>query len=522
LSSRSSKRPDRRQLSEAAQRWREALRARYPLAAGAEARAALLQELDQPYILDEETALVLYAAQPGLSSEFILRHLPRGRRADDARLPWTRLMGHALGRSDEALYYALYRMQATAQEWARDTMELARRLSDAQALCAELERCHPQRWRADIGPHLVALASERGQHMLPYLERHAAEVWSPSRRSAFEEMAALAQRRGWWELWATLIRSCAPAGQYDREVMALLQEPDADEATLRQRLLVLAGVWSPLGGARRRSRLKPLREDTLLALYRRFPHLARGPFRAQLDPSPTRPLSRLIALALEQADEELIDHLASRLAAHRARSGAERLLESARRISVHLSSRAHDEDELDLRAAGILRRVPVVPGGIHSASQRNPLARLLLERAAHACAANPEVASTFLKADVLHLRMIAVRAITAALESAGSLRASGEGKAAFVVPTDRLLEALAPPLPAALRRHALRALGKAQLAPDARARIATWARQLLAHSPEPPDPDVLALLALQLARVPGLRLEGEAPVIYRAPLVSRT
>jgi hypothetical protein len=289
-------RPDRRHFSEEAQRWRLALTARYGAGTTPEQRAAVLQELDLPYILDEDTALALYAVQPALASEFILRHLPRGRRAEDAQLPWTRLMGQALGRSDAALHFALYRMQAAPPEWARDTFELARRLSDAESLCAELERRHPQRWRADIGPHLVALASERGAHMLVYLERHAAEVWSPSRRSGYEDMAALAQRRGWWELWATLIRSCAPSGQYDREVMALLQDADADDAAVRQRLLVLAGVWSPLGGARRPARLKPLREDTLLALYRRFPHLARGPFRAQLDPSPTRPLSRLVAL----------------------------------------------------------------------------------------------------------------------------------------------------------------------------------------------------------------------------------
>jgi hypothetical protein len=107
LTQRPRNRPDRRQLSEAAQRWREALAARYPSARSPEERAALLQELDQPYILDEDVALALYAVQPTLSSDFILRHLPRGRRADDARLPWTRLMGQALGRNDEALLFAL-------------------------------------------------------------------------------------------------------------------------------------------------------------------------------------------------------------------------------------------------------------------------------------------------------------------------------------------------------------------------------------------------------------------------------
>jgi hypothetical protein len=515
LTQRPRNRPDRRQLSEAAQRWREALAARYPSARSPEERAALLQELDQPYILDEDVALALYAVQPTLSSDFILRHLPRGRRADDARLPWTRLMGQALGRNDEALHFALYRMQATPEEWARDTLELARRLSDAQALCAELERRHPQRWRTDLGPHLVTLARERGQHMLPYLERHAAEVWSPSRRSGYEEMATLAQRRGWWELWATLIRSCAPSGQYDREVMALLQEPDADEAALRQRLLVLAGVWSPLGGARRPARLKPLREDTLLALYRRFPHLARGPFRVQLDPSPTRPLARLIALALEQKDEELVDHLASRLAAHRARSGAERLLESARRIAMHLSGTSGSNEALDRRAAQIVRRVPVLRGGIQVASMRNALARLLLERAARACAADAHVASAFLAAEEEHVRMIAVRALTASLEAAASINPPPHGDATHALLAATLLDALGQPLPSAVRRRAVRALGRVEWSLAERERIAAWARQAIAAAHGAPDADLLALLALQLARLPALRLPGEIPSVLR-------
>jgi hypothetical protein len=511
LAPRARTRPDRRQQSAAAQRWREALAARYPAAPTSEARSAVLAELDQPHLLDEDTALALYAVQPLLSSPFILRHLPRGRRADDARLPWARLMGQALARNDAVLHFALYRMQAGPEEWARDTWELARRMPDAAALCDELERRHPQRWRADIGPHLVALARERGQHMLPYLERHAADVWSPRRRSGHEEMAALAQKRGWWELWATLIRNCAPAGQYDREVMALLQDA-IDEPSVRQRLLVLAGVWTPLGEARRAARVKPLREDTLLALYQRFPHLLRGPFRAQLDPAPVRPLGRLVALALEQRDEELIDHLASRLAAHRARSGAERLLESARRVALHLGA-AGDEAQLDRRAASILRKVPAIPGGIHAASSRNALTRLLVERAAHACTTQPGLAADFLSAGELHVRVVAVRALTASLEAAASLQRGQQAPPATPVAAN-LLDALSRPLPAGVRHRAVKALARVELDAPVRERVAAWARAALQRQAAP-DADLVALLGMQLARLPGLRAEGEHATVLR-------
>ena len=51
------------------------------------------------------------------------------------------------------------------------------------------------------------------------------------------------------------------------------------EPNVLHRLLLLAGVGAaPSIRARRH---KPLREDTILALYERFPHLVRGPFRNQ-------------------------------------------------------------------------------------------------------------------------------------------------------------------------------------------------------------------------------------------------
>ena len=127
----------------------------------ADERGVVLAELDLPYILDEEAALELYHADPQLTSTFIQRHLPRGRRADDSDAPWQRLLGQAQTHGDEPLYFALYRAQATAEQWARDTDQLALRVDQPDLLCSELERRHPNRWRPDVGPQLAKLAQQR-------------------------------------------------------------------------------------------------------------------------------------------------------------------------------------------------------------------------------------------------------------------------------------------------------------------------------------------------------------------------
>ncbi|HEU5283906.1 MAG TPA: hypothetical protein VFU53_08835 [Burkholderiales bacterium] len=500
------RRPNRRRNREDAARWAAELAARYAAASTPEARAAVLGALDLPYTLDEDTALALYGIQPALSSEFIQRHLPRGRRADDARLPWNRLMGQALGRADDALHFALYRMQAPPEEWARDTAELARRVSDAQALCDELERRHPQRWRPDIGPRLHALALERGQHMLPYLERHAAEVWSPRRRSGYEEMLELAQRRGWWVLWATLLVACAPPAQYDREVMTVVRDTRSDEAEIRQRLLVLAGVWAPLHAGRapqRKPAARVLKEDTLLALYERFAHLLRGPFRAQLDPAANRPLSRLIDVVLERRDAELVDHFAARLGARLERSGAERMMQAAARLAEHLEAGAQSEAELGRRAALIVQRLPRLPRSLRQLLQRNPLARLLFERAGRECLHSRAVAGSLLQAAEPHVRAFAISALTADTPAAHEVLRQH---------LDAVLGALERPLPAPVRRRAIRALAGLPRDLVEAQRTVAWARGAL----EPKlDPELLALVGRQIAQHPSLRGSAEAPVVHR-------
>jgi len=502
-SSRSSKdrQEERRRTQEDARRWAADLVTRFCAATTVEQRSGVLLELDFPYILDEEAALELYRADPPLASEFIQRHLPRGRRADDAGASWQRMLGQAQAHGDEPLYFSLYRAQATPEQWARDIGQLALRVDDPELLCAELERRHPNRWRPDVGPELAKLGQERGAHVLPYILQHTGEVWSTERRSGYEDIAALALRQGWIGLWAALIGACATPAEYDREVFNLVQDNSMAEAELRQRLVSLSGAGSGAPGGRR----KPLRDASLLALYDRFPDLARGSFQVQLEPSAGRPRSALINKAIERRDDALIDTVAARLVVRSERSGAERLLAVAAVTAGYLETAAPDTIDLGRRAAAILKRLP--PRSIRNPRElvrRNPLARLLLERAQGACLTTPDVASTLLRAEDDHVCAIAVRALS-----------TDDPRAIALARQSRplLLRSLERRLPSTARREALRALDKLTDGPAEAAQLVAWARTLLARGDV--SPGLLALVARQVSANPALIGRGENPVVYR-------
>jgi len=494
---------DRRQLDEEALPWRHEVVARFSGAATPEERAAILMELDLPRTLDEDAALALYEAQPQQSSAFIQRHLPRGRRADDPVLPWHRLMQQAQVRQDNALYFALYRAQSTPEQWVRDTTELV--ASGSQTLSEDLDRRHPNRWRPDIGPHLAQLALQRGNDLVPYLVRRAQDIWSARRREGYQALLELSQREGWPDLSAALLRCCGSAAEYDRAVAALVADRDTDEAQLRQRLLFLSGAGPEAVAPGRHI---ALRETTLVALYERFPHLARGPFRRQLEPSPSRPLSGLLELALAHRDEELIDHLCARLAVRAERSGAERLLQMAASAASHLEKACPDPAMLDRRACAILVRVPArAIRNQRDLMRRNPLARMLFAHAGEACLAVPGTAGELLEADEIHVRAIAVREITS--DDPRALPLARQNR-------DRLLAALDGRLPRVVARQALRMLERLADEPDAVQHILTWTRAALARPKAScPTGELTALLARQLKLHPALREPREVPIVYR-------
>lgn len=505
MSERTNGRPDRRHGEESARRWATELLARFRAAEGPAQREQVLGELDSPLLLDEDSALELYRMQPDLASGFIRRHAPRGRRAEDARLPWQRLMREALGQGDNDLHFALYRAQVPPEQWARDTLELARRVAHPERLCEELDLRHPQRWRVDIGPHLHALAQLRGEHMLAYLEAHATEVWSARRRAGRGEMAELARRRGWWELWARLTVLCTSAAEYDAEVMAVIQDHASPEAQVRQQLLQLAGAPASTEAASGSD--KPLKDATLLALYQRFPHYVRGPFRGRLAPSIKQPRTALLKRAVEQQDDELIDLLASHLVAYQPRSGDTALIGAAQLAADYYAGLVLDDVSQAGRAVRILKRVPV--GSIQSLRQierTNPLARALFARVRSVSRTSVETVAELLSAPDGQILSLGLDALAHA----------GARSALFVEANlDLLLDLLVRPVERPAGRRVLKALRAVDTQQSAQ-RVLQRLRERLADPGSGELREAFAALAGDLLqRFPQLRTQGEQPVVYR-------
>jgi hypothetical protein len=209
--------------------------------------------------------------------------------------------------------------------------------------------------------------------------------------------------------------------------------------------------------------------------------------------------------AIERRDDELIDAVAARLAVRSERSGAERLLGVAAITARYLEASGTDAVGLGRRAAAILKRVP--RRSIRNRREllrRNPLARLLFERAADACVTLPGVAAELLDAEDDQVCAVAVRALSADDPRAIALARRHR---------ELLLGALERRLPSPVRRAALRGLDRVAEGPAEAAQLLAWARTLLARGD--PSSALVTLVARQLSANPALAQSGEKPVVYR-------
>jgi hypothetical protein len=132
---------------------------------------------------------------------------------------------------------------------------------------------------------------------------------------------------------------------------------------------------------------------------------------------------------------------------------------------------------------------------------------MLFAHASEACLALPRTAAELLEADEIHVRAIAVQAITSNDPRALALARQNR---------DRLLAALDERLPRTVARQALRMLDGLADGPDAVQRIVTWTRTALARTNRSyPTGELTALLARQLKLNPTLRTSHEIPIVYR-------
>lgn len=473
------------------------------------ARRRELARHDLHYWLEEDTAVSLYQRAPALVTPFILKHLPRSYSlfSGEKRVWWKELAGQAQRRGDDDLYFSLYRRQASLEQWRRDALELCRSEKDQGALLRELRRRHPDVWDKDLGTGFAELLAARGEELFPYVLPEIDKVLRGFFNPGFAKLIALAEQRGWLELWGALMRACATPAEFEKAVLSNLDRPAAEG---RQRLLLLTGVGLELNlPGLGLARVLPFSDKVASAVYGKYPELLRGPMRIHLVPNTDNGYDQLVGQLIGQGDEDLLDFLASRFATagygvHRKT----RFLATVERLADHYEALQRDPQRFARRAAAVLGFAPAFAvWGYDDLIRKNRLARLLYERSASFYLRDAQALGDLLEAPEIHAQALAYRALGQPEEEA---RRQALGN------LELLLGALLRPLHRRTRLLAFAALENAAHEPEAAARILSRARDALGlpDSHYPKD-HLVGMIGRILHRHPHLRGEREVPRIYR-------
>lgn len=487
------------------------LAARFAAAPGRAARELVLRKFDLWFELTEPAARALYGVDRVCGGPYILRHLPWAWR-EDGRPFWEGLLADAERAGDEGFRWDLYRRQVPRSRWESDLAAVCERVSAPDALVRELERRHPGGFNRSLGGGLLLCLEKRGLDALPYVRRHLRDVRSGLFTDGdYGRLLAFARSRAWWELWAGVIRACAPPKQFNQEIQALVADRSLARPDKVLRLRALAGVsrefnFVGMGFAA----VSQLTEETALVLLDEFPELLREPFRAHLQIGPwSGSYAKLITRLIERGEDDLLDHVAARLATRGSGwiSKTNTLLD-AERLSEHYAALKADPAVFSRRAASVLGRIPAY--SIYSYGRlicENRLARLLFERSARDYLADPEALRDLVEASEIHVMALGYRALGLDDERARAL-------APAHLPL--LLGTLLRPLHRATRLEAFRALANAASAtPEGAARILAKAREALDLPDENyPKEALLGLIASILDRWPALRGPAEEPLVY--------
>jgi hypothetical protein len=487
------------------------LQARFRAAATPAQRQTVLRKFDLWFQLDEENACSLYERDARAASAYILRRLPGSWLGGDKRKLWGRLIALAEARQDDDFRWGLYRKQVPLVDWAKESLGLCGSIREGGELCRELEKHHPEGMSANLAEGFFELVQHRGRDVFPYVIRHLNQVWrSWFARGSYGKMADYAREKGWWDLWSALIRTCSSSKEFNKQVLELAENRVLPEESVVERLLALAGAsrewnWPGLGIAT----VHQLSESVALALYTRFPDLLRGSYKLHVQAniwgqSYTRLLSHFITVG----DEEMIDHLASRIVTRSGRWGnAAKLLEDAERLTDYYAALKANESVFSRRAANVLGKVPAFSIYQYNALiKANRLARLLFERSAASFLADPRSMADLVEASEIHVMALAYRALGLA---------DPRAREQAVTHLPLLMGTLLRPMQRDTRTLAFGALANGASTLESARLILDRAKDAL-NLPDTryPKERLLGLIAQLLHRWPELRGANEQPVIY--------
>lgn len=475
-------------------------------------RQGVLRKFNLWFGLDEAAACELYRTDAAASAPFILQRLKTNWfSGEPKRRLMTRLLQLADDRRDEDFRWKLYRRQVPEADWIKDCLALCDRIHDSVELGRELELRHPEGWGMNLADGFFKLVERRERDVFPYVMRHLRQVWRGwLMRGKYGKLADYARTKGWWDLWAALVRTCGEAKEFNQEILRLVEDTRLDPDEVEYRLLMLAGVsrefnWGGFGLAM----VHQLEEPVALAFYRRLPELLRGPFKVHVAAHQWGEMyPKLLAQFLLQEDEEMIDYMASRLVTRWGKwSNAEKMVDEAGKLADYYAALKADEAVFCRRAAAVLGQVPAYSiTNYHELIRQNRLARLLFERSASLYLADPRSLADLVEAAEIHVMALAYRALGLNDDRARQL-AGGH--------LPLLLGTLLRPMERGTRSLAFGALANAAADPAAARLILERARDAMAlPDTKYPKEQLLGLMARLLHRWPELRGTGEQPVIY--------
>src|SRR5262245_25379625 len=145
-----------------ARAWRRDLVERFRNAPTPHDRAHVLTKYDLGYPIDDETAAALYEIDAATARPFLSGRLY-------GEVGQVKELARRAG--DDELYWALYRRTVQAKQWQEDVFGLCDSVADPDALCAELEKRHPEMLWQHLGPMFLELVRKRGLDVLPYVRR---------------------------------------------------------------------------------------------------------------------------------------------------------------------------------------------------------------------------------------------------------------------------------------------------------------------------------------------------------------
>jgi hypothetical protein len=489
------------------------LPARFHAAPSSAAREIVVQKFAIWFSLDEATALELYRRDPHVAGPFIFRHLPWSW-LENKRAFWRELLQAARAQGDEKFQWELYRRQVPRETWEQDVAAVCERVRDPAELVRQLDRHHPHDRNRSLGAGMEKLLALRGRDVVPYVLRHLTSVRHGFLSGGdYGRLLDLARSKGWWDLWAAIIRVAATPKDFNREVGQLVSNTTLERTEVTRRLGALCGVSRELNfpgfGL---AAVHQLDESTALALLARYPEMLRGPFLAHLQVNPWMDsYSKFIDALIAAKEEDLLDHVAARIATRVSNRWApknRKMLVEADRLADYYDALKVDDGRFSRRAASVLNRIPAYT--IHNYNELirdNRLARLLFARSAPTYLAEARSVRDLVEAAEIHVMALGYRALGLDDDRARSLAAEN---------LSLLLGTLLRPLHRSTRGLAFRALANAAGTCENATRIHAKAREALdLPDEEYPKEALLALIAGLVDRWPELRGAREEPVVYR-------